>query len=356
MKCMIIVVLACFGLVATFAQQKPTRSPMPNKVYDLLAGEGGLINPVKNSLDAELSELCERFAKNDATTRARLRASLTEDDLYTLLVFSKRSSIFAIRERNVGHVINGLRAIAMMQHKRIEPRDILWALSFIHHSARRINQNGDKLLRDASKLSEPKMARLIVEFVEKRPQEKDLRESWGYDEVQTKNGVGFIGWEFEKYDPTYDLKLIVIDIADVVAADKYHPANISVAATLPPVWLETKDNSALNKALSLVRGGASVFGRLRPGVHPEHGAQILMVFLVETADESAARTLLALSKEKKPSEYGMFGLAQGKLFCLIVGRSFVDGVQSIETSESLARFSDGIGKVLANYATKPQGN
>ncbi len=170
--------------------------------------------------------------------------------------------------------------------------------------------------------------------------------------METKNGIGFIGWGFAEYHPTYDLKLIAIDIADVVAADKYEP-DVSVAANLPATWLETNDNILLNKTLPLVQGGASIFGRLRPEAHPEQGGHILMIFLVEMAEESAARTLLAISKNNRPADYAILGLAQGKLFCLIVARNFAAGVKSIETSESLSRFSPGIGKVLAKYIPKP---
>ena len=364
MKCIFIVVFAYFGLIASYqvtegksVQQKPqgnpSQSPMPNRVYDLWHGEGSLINPVKNSVDSRLSELCESFAKNDKTARARIRASLTEDDVYTFLLFSQRSSVFAIREQNVGHLLNALRAFAMIELKKVDPRDVLWALSLIYHSAERIKQNPDKLFRDALTLSESKMSKLIVEFLERSPQDKDLRSSWGYDEVETKNGIGFIGWEFAEYHPSYDLKMIAIEIADLVAADKYNPTGVSVAAKLPATWLQTRDNTLLDQTLPLARAGASVFAALRPEAHPESGSQVLMIFLEEMADESAAQTLLAISKNKRPSDYAMVGLAQGKLFCLIVARSIVVEVKSVETAESISRFSDGISKVLAKYATKP---
>jgi hypothetical protein len=337
-------------------QQKPEtnlgQSPMPNRVYDLWHGEGSLINPVKNSVDSQLSELCERFAKSDKTTRARIRAALTDDDFYTLLTFSNRSSVFAIRDPSAGHLINALRAIAMIRLEKIDPRDILRVLALIYHSAERTKQNPDKLFRDALTVSESKMSTLMVDFLKRSPQDKDLRSSWGYDEVETKNGIGFIDREFAEYHPTYDLKLIAIELADVVAADKYEP-DVSVAANLPATWLETNDNILLNKTLPLVQAGASIFGRLRPEARPEQGGHILMIFLVEMADESAARTLLAISKNKRPTDYAMLGLAQGKLFCLIVARNFVAGVRSIETSESLSRFSDGISKVLTKYVPKP---
>lgn len=77
-----------------------------------------------------------------------------------------------------------------------------------------------------------------------------------------------------------------------------------------------------------------------------------MIFLEEMVNESAARMLLDLSRNKRPSGYSMIGVARGKLFCLVVARSFVAGVGPIETPESLYRFSNGIGEVLDRYVRK----
>jgi len=61
MKCIFILVFACFGLVI--------QSPWPSRSYDLLHGEGSLINPVKNAVDSRLSELCESFGVRQDHTR-----------------------------------------------------------------------------------------------------------------------------------------------------------------------------------------------------------------------------------------------------------------------------------------------
>jgi len=41
---------------------------------------------------------------------------------------------------------------------------------------------------------------------------RNLRSSWGYDEIETRDGIGFIGWGFEAYNPTIDLKKVAIKI------------------------------------------------------------------------------------------------------------------------------------------------
>jgi hypothetical protein len=48
----------------------------------------------------------------------------------------------------------------------------------------------------------------------------------------------------------------------------------------------------------------------------------------------------------------MLGLAEGKLFCLVVARPLVAGKKAFESSDSLARFSKGIAEILSQYAGK----
>jgi hypothetical protein len=240
----------------------------------------------------------------------------------------------------------------MIEAERVDSRDILWAQSLLYHSAKRVGANADQLFREASKLSEPKVSKLFTEFIGRTAKDKDLRSSWGYDEVETKGGIGFIGWGFADYRPTYDLKRIVIDIGDLVAKDKYQTSSVEVASKLYPVWLESEENRSVELALNNVRAGASVDAKLRPNEHPTYKSQVLMIFLVEVKDERVAQELLGMSRKKKPTRYSMIGIAEGRLFCLVIGESFEQAVESFETSESLRRFENGITEILRRYSKK----
>lgn len=325
-------------------------SPMPAGKYDHWSGEESLINPTKNSLDSELSGLSERFAKSDQQTQANMRHSISLDEFYTLLTFSERSAVFAMREKNVNQLRNGLTAIAMIEAERTDFRDILMALSLLYHSANKIGADANGLFRETANLSEPNVAKLLTGFAARPSEEKDLRASWGYDEVETKSGVGFISWEGKEYHPSYDLKKIVIDVADAIAKDKYQPAFVTAGTDLPLVWLKSPDNPSLESVLKKVRAGASVHGELRPKEHPSYKSQVLMIFLVEMEDSPAAQELLAMSQKKQPPSYSMLGVSEGKLFCLVIGRSVEQGVASFETPQTLQRFSGMISEVLKRYS------
>jgi hypothetical protein len=328
------------------------KSPMPDGKYDFWRGETYLINPAPSALDAPLRELCQSFAKSGAESRAKTRASISMDEFYTLLTFSQRAAVFGIRERNAAWLVDGLTALSMIELNRFDFRDVLVSVSLLHHSAVRIGQDANQLLSGAAALSEPEVSGLISNFINRPPEEKVLRANWGYDEVETRNGIGFIGWEFQDYNPTYDLKKIAVDLAEYIAADKYQPSHVDIATKLPDIWLKTNDSASLEKSLRAVRGGASIGGKLRPNEHPDHESQMFTIFLVEVADESAAKALLELSKKKNPTDYCMLGLAERNLFCLVVARSFVAGNKAFETSGSLARFSNGIAGILSRYAGK----
>src|SRR4051794_38074752 len=135
---------------------KAGTSPLPaNLHYDSSRGDLDLSDPPENALDGELSALCRRFAASDPAGRSRLRDSASMDDFYTLLSFSQRAAVFAMRDRKTEHVIDGLTAVATIEQSRIDFRDALVALSLLYHAGQVIGANLDDLFRKAAALSEP---------------------------------------------------------------------------------------------------------------------------------------------------------------------------------------------------------
>jgi hypothetical protein len=79
----------------------------------------------------------------------------------------------------------------------------------------------------------------------------------------------------------------------------------------------------------------------------------LVIFLFECADRDDSTFLkrLALSRAK---EEARVTLTQGRVFCLVVGRSFIGDVESYETPESIQRFREPIDQVLRSGLANPQ--
>jgi hypothetical protein len=329
------------------SKARPSRL-LANLHYDVWGGDFDLIDPAKNPLDEELSTLCRTFAKGDLTSRSRLRDSASMDDFYTLLAFSRRSAVFAMRDGRTEHVVDGLTAITMIERTRIDFRDALMALSLLNHAGGVTGANLDDLFVDAAALAEPKMSELILGFRKQSQDYKDIRKSWGYTVIETEAGAGFVGWGFRSYQPTYPLDLIALALAELVKRDKYGPAKVTLASDVPAVWLSHVDDDALKQALKSVRAPITIDADLRPQESPDHKHQLFVIFLAELNDESSARSLLALYEEKqaRPNDFAMVGVQEGRLFCLAIGRSFTEGKASFENQASMRRFATPIAEVL----------
>lgn len=326
------------------------KSPLPESEYDFWRGDLNLIAPTANSLDDEIRHVCKQYARSDANDRLKTRRSISMDQFYTLMNFANRAAVFGIRESKAEVVADGLTAIAMIEQERVDFRDIHLCLGLLYHAANKARGNANEMFRAAAALSEPEVSGYFMRFIEQTPEYRDLRTSWGYDEVQTDDGIGFINWGFSKYNPTIDMTSTIIEISKLVSSDSYQPSHIEVATELPDVWLGSRDNASLQRILSSIRAGSTVSASLRPDKHSEHRSQQFTIFLVETISDSDAQTLYQFAQENKSPSHSKLAMAKSRLFCLVVARSFVDGVDSFETNESLTRFSAGLKLILERRA------
>lgn len=325
-------------------------SPLPAEEYDPSRGELSQLNPSPAPLDSALATVVRRYAASDAAGRQKMRDAIDMDGFYTLRTFAQRAAVFGLRQRSTAHLRDGLAAVAMIDPARIDPRDIPDGVALLHHAAVRIGADAPALLREAGALAEPRVAELLTGFAARPAAEKDLRQTWMLEEVQTTAGPGFVRRGIDAYEPTADLLGAALQIAELVASDAYQSSDPEVASMLPPVWLRSGDARAVQRALDAARAGVSLSPWMRPGVHPRHEEQNLLIFLVETANEQDAQALQDAAGQARSRDGGRLSVAHGRLFCLFVGRSFVTEVESYETDERLARFAAPLGAILRRHA------
>jgi hypothetical protein len=324
----------------------------PNMRY-VYAGVVEAIDPHWLPLDDQLTEICRRFVGSDAATRATMRTSVSRDDFYTLLDFAQRSAVFALRDNQPSHIIDGLTAIAIIETRRVDFRDALVRLALLYNAAIKIGGNPDALVRDAIALAEPDVSALIEGFINRPPSYKDLSQ-WGHMIVETENGLALVPSRHKPYAPTCPMHRVAFELAQLIEVDKYRAA-VELQTDLPSFWLSGVDDKMLAKALQVVVAGAQVTGHLRPDKleHiPGHPArQMLLLFLVELADQSKAESLDALARAKstRENDFSMLAIRNGRLFCLVISRSGVHGENPFETAASLARFGSGVEAILGAH-------
>lgn len=327
-------------------------SPMPQEKYPIRGEELGLLDPIRSQLDDKLRNVCQSFRSLNEQERLEFRKRVSLDDSYTLLRFARRSSVFALCERSSDILSAGITAVCIIEAERTDFRDILVALGLLYHSAKRIGIDPDRAFREAEQLAEPRVRDLMAGFVRRTTAGKDLSKSWGYKEVNSEHGPGFVMWESHHYNPTTDLLKAAVDIAKMVNMDKYEITSLALGTDMPDVWLRTAGDSDLGALLKRSKGAATIDARLQTQYHTKAEVQQFTIFLVELGNASSAERLLQIARSSQPKSHCMLAIASGPLFCLLVARSFMMGVDSYESGDSLRRFEQPIAAILAAFSCR----
>ena len=325
-------------------------SPLSREThYDGYSSEQYLLDLAPSPLDSRLNEFCQHFIKSDPLERSSIRSSLSQSDYYTLMTFSRRSAALALRQHAAQRVAIGLAAMAVMKLDCVDPRDVSSALGLLYYVAKGIEEDAEKHFRAAATFAEPRSSERILNFIESPARAKGVN-SMCLAIVQTKEGLSVVHREIQPYIPTVPIDSIAVEIAELIHLDKYLP-QISLASSLPPIWLRSVDDKALFDVLHTVRAGATIRGTLHQSESPDPRDQLFVIFLVETASTSDAKTLLNLAEAKiaRPSDIAILGVGADSLFCLVVAGSSVMGKESYETCGSLMRFRNGLQAILSNY-------
>jgi hypothetical protein len=328
------------------AREPTLPSPMPKDTYAANEGVLASLNPKPLPLDVELKELCRRAAALDADSHRKMRRVISMDEFYTLLAFSRRTALFAIRANSPEGLREAVEAVALIEIARVDFRDVSVALGVLAYAYARIGHSPRPFFEDASKRADPKVAEMLRKQAQQSLAGKKLSDLSFLEEVSTKYGPAFVSCGGDAYSPTVDLVSIAVEITELLEADKYGPTGIQIATTLPPVWLRSAGEAAVRSAVEGAPAGASVSGFLRAEFRPREEGHSVLVFLVQCADEARALKLEGFARKASHSSHAVIGCAEGRLFCIVVGHSMMRGVSPIETASSLSRFVPGISAAM----------
>ncbi len=309
-----------------------------------------LIDPQPVPADGEVRHAARTFAAADASRRAEMRDDMSMNDFYALLTFAQRASVFAMRSSDPAWIVDALHSVAVVDSGRIDERDIPLTLSIVHHAAERIGMDTRKRFEAAAALAEKRPAELIRSFVRGEEKYKDLRTSWGHDEIVTPHGVGIITREFSPYQPSKDMASLAVKIAMLVRADRYVPSSVSIASKLPSMWFRTDDETGLQALLRHVRAGLTVQALLLPTLRPVHEMQTLCVFVVETEEGGTSEQLMRIASTHPPREEARIAMREGDVFCMVIEHAVWEEAAPFETAETLSRFREPISVLLREYS------
>jgi hypothetical protein len=314
--------------------------------YDFWAGELDTHRFVKAPADEPVGALVEAFMAGDAATQATIRSSLSMDALYAVLTYSRRCSVRALRDGSAAAAIDAIKALALVDSERVDWRDTLVAMGLASHVLSELAPEAGSTLTLTRQLAEPKTARLMGRFASPSP-DTDLAD-WGYMQVVTSAGRGLIQRGIGVWMPTVDLVELALRIGDVIERDTYRVTSISAAEKLHAVWLPGAPRSDLETVLAGCRAVVSMNARLRPAAHPTSESQQFTVFVAELGEVTDAGLLHRWSAIRPDSTHVSLAWDHGRVFVLLIARSFVAGVEPFETKESVERFRQPVADVIAN--------
>jgi hypothetical protein len=306
-------------------------------------GDFDLFRYVETPVDARVASVVERFAAADAQQRADLRLRLSRGDLHTLLTFARRRALYALRNRDLSSAVIGCQAVAAIELERVDRRDASMALGMLAYAAEHLDGSASALLIDAASHAEQELAKLMLEL-SNAPSHKLKR--LGLREVTFSTGVGLVGDQRHRFQPTKNLLALAEQMVAVIENDTYRVTDIAVGTRLPLVWLPAGERDVLTEASRALCGCVNIHAR--PVADLKETNHWLLVFICEAAQAEDAALLATASQSRPSSDIAELGGSAGALCTIMVARPTMRDVTAIETADSLRRFNDPIRSILTH--------
>lgn len=320
-------------------------SPLPHYDYSRWPEEQSLINPIRNELDSKIVALTEKFEMADESRRQELRTSISQDDIYTLLEFVRRATLYAVRDENAASLHNAGIAIAMIEAERCDYRDVSVALSFLFFGIYQLTLNESVFFEEAKQLSRGKTRELLEQF-QQRPTGSKTTEAFGYTAVQSSCGISFVQTNTARYNPEKNLINVLFEFESILANDKYRRGEITLERNIAPYWLSAEGDKRIEGILSNPTGCASLRTNLKKEHHPQADYQRLYVYLAEYTDLESAQVLTEKANAANPKGIVRLAFAEDKVFCLVSQEAIMVDVKEFETSKSLHRFEERLRGII----------
>lgn len=331
---------------ASAAQQRHEKAhgqlPSPVRHLSYSATECRLWRWSDSPVDSLIETKVATFAGLGDAERNSMRDRLSMDDFYTLLTFTRRCVLAALRNGDASKLEPAFAALAMIELERIDWRDLMMAKSMIGHAAQKLGAPFADLAAMAGKLAEPRTAEVLAD---KHSGRVNLAEACGLQEVDTTEGLALFDTSYARFEPRADLAGKAFQCALALEENGYAIDRLQLASDLPLVWLRGGDSSANKRLVERFTGCITIGGVPLTDPEPMSSGQSLLVFLAEVASESDALEIAAAA-DICTTSVTQIGLATGRLCAIIIQRSWMADTPPMEDKRSLERLREVFVKLL----------
>jgi hypothetical protein len=266
---------------------------------------------------------------------------LGPDDFQTLLHFSKRSAVLALRERDPARCAEGWRALAAVDVSRVNATDLREAAGVVDAVATSLAAN-QEAFENAIRAASPS-AREVLSTLHLENAGVPLRD-WGYRVADTQSGPALVQTEFDEYSPSTDLLLLAMRASELVVTDRRPHATFKIGTAVPPVWFRSHD-PRVSQVLDASTGTALVSLSTREG---EIDPQLFNIYFVEVASDEEARWLADAAAKDEPGVCASVAFAVRRVVCIAVTASRTSGKPSAESAASLSQALEPVKALLTS--------
>lgn len=284
------------------------------------------------------------FASLDRSASGGVRALLDAAALATLITYTQRRALSAVRTRDVRHVTNAFDALSAISLDTVpDDRDVAMVAMLATYAGQRTDRHLRRSVAPAIARADPQMAEMLTGYL---AEPVDLTDACGYREVDSPGGRVFVEDEGETFQPTTNLIAAAWSAAQAFEADRYRVDSIGVGQQLYPVWLGDRDDSVAARSAARFAACASVYA-VRRDADAWHS---LTVYLAEAASERDAAAIAAAADQLDHPRTPQFGAAVGQLCAVLHAQTPDRGDQPVEDRTSLERFRPAITTILEQTA------
>ncbi|MGE3619249.1 MAG: hypothetical protein AB7L84_02200 [Acidimicrobiia bacterium] len=257
--------------------------------YDEWAGETDLIRLVPSPLDERVRTLVRAALERSPEEVATARGHGGRDVTATLATFVTRHAVAALRGDLDGDGLDGLRALALLDHTEIDVRYLDVVVAFARYATARAGGDPTDVQARLARLAAPEVAAAL----DRREALDPLHDlAWtGHREVVTRYGPGLVHVSFDRFAPTTDLVGLAVEVADALDAAGYPATPLTLGDRIPPRWFRPTRRTRASAWVAAAPAGAILGGRPRPGTLARARGQQVLAFLLEAAGPTQARRL-----------------------------------------------------------------
>ena len=141
-----------------------------------------IITKIKTASNGDITILIELYKNASTEEQGIIRGSIDRETSEQLISYSHLAAVECVRKQSKKILFNGIIAQAI-ENAKIDYRDNIGNLFLLYHSAKRIHEDPNLLIREAIQLSSKAFGKILYDFLGRSDLDSDIVKLSGYKAV-----------------------------------------------------------------------------------------------------------------------------------------------------------------------------